>query len=452
MDSPRDLDISVGVPEKHVTTMETYISFKITTKTSRGGDFPLGEYEVRRRYSDFVWLRQKLEDDNPTHLIPPLPEKHTLTKLDRFAAEFLFHRQRALQIFLVRIASHPALSFNKNFSVFLTAKPWELQALRKEAPGIISRVNESLQTKTAPLMLGGRGRRDPRFDSMSDFTSALRTNLSSIDKVAIKLIAALSGHHEGLSEMAPLMRLVASSEEETELQHSFKSLADSIQCEQSCIDLLIKECKSFMELGLHEYILYTASIQAVLSKRDAIQLEYENTMHELRRKKEELKSLGVSVETDSVPLATDVLEDFSSSAAPASPSFFDSLMGKDAETSRRDKIKRLSGQVAECSRLQSARSDRTSRADADLKADMERWQADRKTDFVGMVSKVAERKVDYHRKCLSSWEATLSSFRSLGVGPADSKLVSLSATSPSKTEMGTINGSSSLASNDASDC
>jgi len=442
MEIPTDLEISVGVPEKHVTTMETYISFKITTKTSRGGDFLLTDYEVRRRYSDFAWLRQRLEDDNPTHLIPPLPEKHTLTKLDRFAAEFLFHRQRALQVFLIRIASHPVLSFNRNFSLFLTAKPWELQALRKEAPGIISRVNESFHNKTAPLVLGGRGRRDPGFDAMSDFIASLRTNLTSIDKVSLKLISALNGHHEGLGEIAPLMRLVAASEDEMELQRSFKSLADSIQCEQTCIDALIKECKSYMELGLHEYILYTTSIQDVLSKRDAIQLEYENTAYELKKKKDELQSLGVSVETE-----TDSASYVPPSSPPATAGFLDSLLGKDAETARRDKIKRLTNQTAECTRLLNTRSDRATRADADLKADMERWQADRKDDFVGMLTRVAQRKVDYHRKCLSSWEETLQSFQSLEIGRGQSRVLSSSSSFRNFPN----NGSDS-AIDDASDC
>ena len=48
------------------------------------------------------------------------------------------------------------------------------------------------------------------------------------------------GHHEGLGEMAPLMRLVACSEDELELQQSFKSLADSVQCEQTCIAALVR--------------------------------------------------------------------------------------------------------------------------------------------------------------------------------------------------------------------
>ncbi|KAJ8305656.1 hypothetical protein KUTeg_016201 [Tegillarca granosa] len=54
----------------------------------------------------------------------PLPEKHSLRRLDRFSPEFLRVRQKALQKFLVRIADHPVLSFDKNFQVFLTVKAW----------------------------------------------------------------------------------------------------------------------------------------------------------------------------------------------------------------------------------------------------------------------------------------------------------------------------------------
>jgi sorting nexin-7/30 len=56
--------------------------------------------------------------------LQPLPEKHSLRRLDRFSAEFLKVRQQALQKFLTRLADHPVLSFDKNFQVFLTAKAW----------------------------------------------------------------------------------------------------------------------------------------------------------------------------------------------------------------------------------------------------------------------------------------------------------------------------------------
>jgi len=420
MELRQDLFIEVGLPEKHVTTMETYISFKIITKTTRGGDFTLDEYEVRRRYSDFAWLRQRLEDDNQTHLIPPLPEKHTLTKLDRFEAEFLHHRRKALQIFLTRIANHPVLSFNKNFAVFLTAKPWELQAVRKEGPGIMTRVNESFHTKTAPLVLG-RGRRDPSFDAIAEFIASLRTNLTSIEKVASKLTLSLAAQKEGLSELAPLTRLMASSEEETELQKSLKALAEAVQTEHNSLTAVMKEAKGFIELGLHEYILYTTCIQEVLSRRDAIQLEYENTAFELRRKKEELISFGIS--SDDVSSSGEIAN-MPVSPPNAGPGFFDSIMGKDSDAYRRDKVQRVASQMADTTRLLNARSDRATCADADLKADMERWQADRKDDLVGVMTAVSKSKVAFHRKCLSSWEETLASFEALEIGRGESLLLS----------------------------
>lgn len=33
-------------------------------------EFDLPQYSVRRRYQDFDWLRIKLEDSQPTHLVP----------------------------------------------------------------------------------------------------------------------------------------------------------------------------------------------------------------------------------------------------------------------------------------------------------------------------------------------------------------------------------------------
>lgn len=420
MEQHQDIFTVVGVPEKHVTTMETYISFKITTRTDRGGDFSQGEYEVRRRYTDFLWLRQRLEDSNQTHLIPPLPEKHTLTRLDRFAPEFLRQRQRALQIFLNRISRHPVLSFNKAFALFLTAKPWELQATKKEGPGLMSRVNDSLQNKTAPLVLGGR--RDPEFAAMQDFVAILRENLSSVEKVAAKIAQAQTGHHEGLRELAPLVKDLASSEDDVDLQKSLKQLAASVECSSEGLALLIKSTSDYTMLGLREYILYTACIQDALCRRDAIQVEYENTLQDLRRKKEELQSLGVNYESISSTSSNGSIPTPVPSPA-AGAGFFDSLMGKDTEGARRDRVKRLVASISEGARHANTRSDRATCADADLKADMERWHEERKDDVVAVLTGVVGKQVDYHRKCLSSWESTLASFTAMELGKGGSVLL-----------------------------
>ncbi|KAH9495162.1 Sorting nexin-30 [Bulinus truncatus] len=65
----RDLFIIVDDPEKHTSTLEAYITFRVTTKTSRP-EFDGTEFSVRRRYNDFLWIRQRLEENYPTHLVP----------------------------------------------------------------------------------------------------------------------------------------------------------------------------------------------------------------------------------------------------------------------------------------------------------------------------------------------------------------------------------------------
>lgn len=48
----------------------TLILFHCPHLQSTRVEFDLPEYSVRRRYQDFDWLRNKLEESQPTHLIP----------------------------------------------------------------------------------------------------------------------------------------------------------------------------------------------------------------------------------------------------------------------------------------------------------------------------------------------------------------------------------------------
>lgn len=45
------------------------VMFSCFLQTSRG-EFDASEFEVRRRYQDFLWLKGKLEEAHPTLIIP----------------------------------------------------------------------------------------------------------------------------------------------------------------------------------------------------------------------------------------------------------------------------------------------------------------------------------------------------------------------------------------------
>jgi len=183
----RDLMVSVDNPEKHTTTMESYITFRVVTKTTRS-EYEGEELQVRRRYNDFLWLRQRLEETQPTHIVPPLPEKHTLKRLDRFNQEFVLTRMVALQNFLQRIADHPVLSFNRNFHTFLTAKQWEFQAAKKEGTGLMTRWADSLHNMSAAYMMKNRA---PDFVEATAYMYLFAEKIGVLDRISQRVVKEL---------------------------------------------------------------------------------------------------------------------------------------------------------------------------------------------------------------------------------------------------------------------
>ena len=67
------LEIDVINPVTHGIGNKRYSDYEIRLRTNLPG-FRLKESSVRRRYSDFEWLRGELERDSKI-VVPPLPSK-----------------------------------------------------------------------------------------------------------------------------------------------------------------------------------------------------------------------------------------------------------------------------------------------------------------------------------------------------------------------------------------
>ncbi|EDO40294.1 predicted protein [Nematostella vectensis] len=101
-DAPCDMHVTVRDPRTHVKDMRAqYTDYKIETEGS-SDIMPLGACTVRRRYSEFTWLRKKLAEEFPNASIPPLPGKRVL---GRFDTEFIKNRQQGLEHWLRSLLS-----------------------------------------------------------------------------------------------------------------------------------------------------------------------------------------------------------------------------------------------------------------------------------------------------------------------------------------------------------
>ena len=93
----------------------SFISYTIRT----------GDLEVRRRYSEFESLRASLARLYPCVIVPPIPEKQSITDYTAGTAKArediatIEHRKRMLEQFLRRTAVHAELKHEKVFHRFL---------------------------------------------------------------------------------------------------------------------------------------------------------------------------------------------------------------------------------------------------------------------------------------------------------------------------------------------
>uniref|UniRef100_A0A915EDL3 Sorting nexin-3 n=1 Tax=Ditylenchus dipsaci TaxID=166011 RepID=A0A915EDL3_9BILA len=82
------------------------------------------ESSVRRRYSDFEWLRNELERDSKI-IVPTLPGKALKKQMPFrsddgiFEESFIEERRKGLEQFLNKVAGHPLAQNEKSLHIFL---------------------------------------------------------------------------------------------------------------------------------------------------------------------------------------------------------------------------------------------------------------------------------------------------------------------------------------------
>uniref|UniRef100_A0A8D1QEJ5 Sorting nexin-30 n=1 Tax=Sus scrofa TaxID=9823 RepID=A0A8D1QEJ5_PIG len=302
----RDLFVTVDDPKKHVCTMETYITYRITTK--------------------------------------PLPEKFVVKGVvDRFSEEFVETRRKALDKFLKRITDHPVLSFNEHFNVFLTAK--DLNVYKKQGMALLSRVGESVKHVTGGYKLRSR---PLEFAAIGEYLDTFALKLGTIDRIAQRIIKEEIEYLVELREYGPVYSTWSALE--GELAEPLEGVSACIgNCSTALEELTDDMTEDFLPV-LREYILYSDSMKSVLKKRDQVQAEYEAKLEAVALRKEERPKVPADVE--------------------------------------------------KC-------QDRMECFNADLKADMERWQNNKRQDFRQLLMGMADKNIQYYEKCLMAWESII---------------------------------------------
>ncbi|XP_039295525.1 sorting nexin-30 isoform X2 [Nilaparvata lugens] len=383
----KDLQVRVDNPQKHLDPFETYISFRITTKTTRE-EFSEKEYVVRRRYSDFIWLRQKLVEDHPTHLVPAIPAKHTLLgQLDRYSRDFVICRMTMLNRYMNRVVNHPILSCNANLKTFLTAKSTEFSSHRKAVnTSLLNRMSDSLQNLTT--IYASRGQRNHEFEAVNDHVTTLSDKLLAVKQCGQRIYKERKEFQMESTLMQPILMRWASSEAPTEMNKVLLSVASAIDaCTSAHRRNLLDTFNADFQQPLTEYLMYVDAIKEALARRDSIQVEYEATVDKMAKKRGEKDNLMGGAE-----------------GGAGGSGFLGFNLWKSGTEAREDRLEKLGTSIPKLVKQAELNQDKLEIANENLRSDLHRWRFEKKEDLKKILLKMADNHVKYYQECLSAWE------------------------------------------------
>jgi len=117
------LEIDVVNPITHGIARNRYTDYEVRMRSNLPV-FKLKESSVRRRYSDFEWLRSELERDSKI-VVPPLPGKAWKRQMPFrndegiFEEDFIEERRKGLEQFINKVAGHPLAQNERCLHMFL---------------------------------------------------------------------------------------------------------------------------------------------------------------------------------------------------------------------------------------------------------------------------------------------------------------------------------------------
>ncbi|PSS15905.1 Sorting nexin like [Actinidia chinensis var. chinensis] len=271
------LSVSVTDPAKMGNGVQAYISYKVITKTNLP-EYQGSEKIVIRRYTDFVWLRDRLFEKYKGIFIPPLPEKSTVEKY-RFSAEFIEMRRQALDIFVNRIASHHELQKSEDLRTFLQADEQTMERARLQETGIfkkkpadlmqIFKVTRDVQSKVSDIVLGKEKpveESNPEYEKLKHYIFELEDHLAEAQKHAYRLVKRHRELGQSLSDFGKAVKLLGACEENA-LGKVFSELGAkseilSIKLQKEAHHLLMN-----FEEPLKDYVRAVQSIKATIAER-----------------------------------------------------------------------------------------------------------------------------------------------------------------------------------------
>ncbi|KAA0157256.1 hypothetical protein FNF27_04981 [Cafeteria roenbergensis] len=294
------LDIRVGEPQTQGDGRAPYTTYKIVSSQRGIERFEQSTFEVVRRYSDFDWLRKRLLMVAPTVAVPPLPPKDGLP-VKNFHDEFIESRNRGLQRFVDRIASHPRLRVAEPVFQFLTledtgftavkdaTRPKMTESMQRGVFSMMSAAGSAIgsavdRVRGAPSDPATRTAADLSFEELSTYINGVHAALVRAEKAAGSM---LTKRLEAAGRMLEYWKgyETLGNHEKEDLGASFSKIGSTMHNQGKMEAMLASgELRWFRE-DLRDAIAVAEAAQAAFRYREAVSASLQASKERLEAKR-----------------------------------------------------------------------------------------------------------------------------------------------------------------------
>ncbi|KAG9280752.1 sorting nexin-1 [Astyanax mexicanus] len=289
-----DLNISVTNPEKVGDGMNAYMAYKVSTQTTLSM-FRSKQFVVRRRFSDFLGLYEKLSEKHAQngYIVPPPPEKSILgmTKVkvgkeDPSSAEFVERRRAALERYLQRVVCHPSLLQDPDVREFLEKEelPRAVGTQALSGAGFLKMINKA--TDAVSKMTIKMNESDVWFEEKLQEVESEDQQLRKLHAMVDSLVIHRKELSMNTAMFAKSVAMLGSSEDNTALSRALSQLAEvEDRIEQLHQDQASNDFFIFAEL-LADYIRLLGAVRACFDQRMKAWQRWQDAQNMLQKKRE----------------------------------------------------------------------------------------------------------------------------------------------------------------------
>uniref|UniRef100_A0A6I8NA99 Sorting nexin-1 n=1 Tax=Ornithorhynchus anatinus TaxID=9258 RepID=A0A6I8NA99_ORNAN len=289
-----DLTVAVTDPEKVGEGMNAYVAYKVATQTSLPM-FRSKEFSVKRRFSDFLGLYEKLSEKHSQNgfIVPPPPEKSLIgmTKVkvgkeDSSSAEFLEKRRAALERYLRRVVTHPTMLQDPDVREFLEKEelPRAVGTQALSGAGLLKMFNKA--TDAVSKMTIKMNESDIWFEEKLQEVEGEEQRLRKLHVVVETLVNHRKELALNTAQFAKSLAMLGSSEDNTALSRALSQLAEveekieQLHQEQASNDFFL-----LAEL-LSDYIRLLAIVRGAFDQRMKSWQRWQDAQAMLQKKRE----------------------------------------------------------------------------------------------------------------------------------------------------------------------